>query len=53
MYRTFNCGIGMVVIVDQNDAADAIAQLVAAGETVWRIGTIEARIGDETQTRIS
>ncbi len=52
MYRTFNCGIGMVVIVDQNDAADAINQLVAAGETVWHIGTIEARTGDEAQTRI-
>ena len=52
MYRTFNCGIGMVVIVDQNDAADAINQLVAAGETVWPIGTIEARTGDESQTRI-
>ncbi|MEO6423605.1 MAG: phosphoribosylformylglycinamidine cyclo-ligase [Candidatus Nitrotoga sp.] len=52
MHRTFNCGIGMVVIVDQNDASAAITQLVAAGETVWRIGTIEARIGDESQTRI-
>ena len=42
MARTFNCGIGMVVIVSA-DAAEAIAgELTAAGETVQRIGTVEA-----------
>ncbi len=52
MYRTFNCGIGMVVIVDKNDAAAALKQLAAAGETVWAIGTIQARIGNEAQTQV-
>ncbi len=52
MYRTFNCGIGMVVIVDENDAAAALNQLKAAGETAWVIGTIQARQGDEAQTRV-
>ncbi len=42
MHRTFNCGIGMVVIVAAADAERAISQLSAAGETVWRIGAIEA-----------
>ncbi|WEK42625.1 MAG: phosphoribosylformylglycinamidine cyclo-ligase [Candidatus Sphingomonas colombiensis] len=42
MARTFNCGIGMVAIVAA-DAADAVtAELEAAGETVFRIGAIEA-----------
>jgi phosphoribosylformylglycinamidine cyclo-ligase len=42
MARTFNCGIGMAVVVDA-DAADAIAAaLEVAGETVFRIGAIEA-----------
>lgn len=42
MARTFNCGIGMVAVVSA-DKADAVAQaLEAAGETVHRIGTIEA-----------
>ncbi|MBI5658280.1 MAG: phosphoribosylformylglycinamidine cyclo-ligase [Nitrosomonadales bacterium] len=53
MYRTFNCGIGMAVIVDSNDAAAAIGQLEASGETAWNIGAIRARQGDEAQTRIT
>ena len=53
MYRTFNCGIGMVVVVDENDAAAAIKLLGAAGETVWDIGTIQVRRGDEPQTQVA
>jgi phosphoribosylformylglycinamidine cyclo-ligase len=53
MYRTFNCGIGMVVIVDSNDAEAAMANLRASGETVTRIGSIRARDGNEHQTQVS
>ncbi|MDD5299776.1 MAG: phosphoribosylformylglycinamidine cyclo-ligase [Gallionella sp.] len=52
MYRTFNCGIGMVVIVDKSDAGAALTQLNAAGETATLIGTIRARNGDEHQTQV-
>ena len=52
MYRTFNCGIGMVVIVAKSDADAALAQLNAAGETATIIGTIRARNGDEHQTQV-
>ena len=52
MYRTFNCGIGMVVIVNESNAAAALDQLKASGETVCVIGSIQARQGDEPQTRI-
>src|SRR5260221_369965 len=41
MHRVFNCGIGMVVVTSAADAARAIKQLRAAGETVYEIGTIE------------
>ena len=52
MHRVFNCGIGMVVIVSRENAAAAIEQLSAAGEQVWEIGHIRARIGDEAQTQV-
>ena len=52
MFRTFNCGIGMVVIVDAANADTAIKKLQASGETVSRIGTIRARNGDEHQTQV-
>jgi phosphoribosylformylglycinamidine cyclo-ligase len=42
MARTFNCGIGMAVVVSSDDVAAAIAALEAAGETVHRIGHIAA-----------
>jgi phosphoribosylformylglycinamidine cyclo-ligase len=40
--RTFNCGIGMVAIVSATDVDKVTAELEAAGETVHRIGHIEA-----------
>ena len=40
--RTFNCGIGMVAIVSETDVAEVTERLEAAGETVFRIGHIEA-----------
>jgi phosphoribosylformylglycinamidine cyclo-ligase len=53
MYRTFNCGIGMVVIVAKHDADAALAQLNAAGETATVIGVIRARQGSEAQTQVA
>jgi phosphoribosylformylglycinamidine cyclo-ligase len=52
MYRTFNCGIGMAVIVAAEDAETASKQLQASGETVYTIGEIRARQGDESQTQV-
>jgi phosphoribosylformylglycinamidine cyclo-ligase len=52
MFRTFNCGIGMVVIVAAQDADAAIKHLQAAGEAVSRIGVIRTRNGDEHQTQV-
>lgn len=38
MYRTFNCGLGMVLVVDADKAEQCIAELIALGEKAWRIG---------------
>jgi phosphoribosylformylglycinamidine cyclo-ligase len=50
MHRVFNCGIGMTVIVSKENADAAMAQLQAAGETVYRIGEIRAREAGQAQT---
>lgn len=44
MARTFNCGIGMVLAVGQDDAQRVTQELTAAGETVHRIGQIDAGV---------
>jgi phosphoribosylformylglycinamidine cyclo-ligase len=46
MLRTFNCGIGMVVVCDAARADVLAQQLTEAGERVYRIGSIEACDGD-------
>jgi phosphoribosylformylglycinamidine cyclo-ligase len=40
MHRTFNCGIGMVVVVAPADVDEALASLRASGETASVIGAI-------------
>jgi phosphoribosylformylglycinamidine cyclo-ligase len=42
MLRTFNCGLGMVAVVGQNDARDVAKLLSDAGECVHEVGVIEA-----------
>lgn len=45
MLKTFNCGIGMVLSIDPSRADDLAALLDAAGETVFRIGTVTQGAG--------
>ena len=46
MLRTFNCGVGMVVVVAQEDADSVTEVLTRQGETVVRLGFIEHRLAD-------
>ena len=50
MYRTFNCGIGMVVIVAKEYADAAESLLIEAGETVSVIGHIREQQAGEAPT---
>jgi len=50
MHRVFNCGIGMVIVVEAAQADAVAATLAAQGETVSRIGEIVARKDGEAQT---
>ncbi|MFC0819469.1 phosphoribosylformylglycinamidine cyclo-ligase [Moraxella marmotae] len=43
MYRTFNCGVGFILVVPANKAEQAISELTASGEQVWQIGEIVER----------
>jgi phosphoribosylformylglycinamidine cyclo-ligase len=46
MWRVFNCGIGMVLVVPREKAQAAIALLEREGERVYDIGTIEKSGGE-------
>ena len=47
MWRTFNCGIGFVLIVDQADRVGLDAALSALGLTHWAIGEVVTRAGGD------
>lgn len=55
MHRTFNCGIGMVVIVDSNDAEKTISAFNNAGETAWLLGQVDTNSSklDEGDSKVA
>lgn len=52
MYRTFNCGVGMICVVSRNDAEKAVEILNSCGEKSWIIGSIESTEKGEEQVII-
>lgn len=52
MYRTFNCGVGMIVVVSAENLQPALDFLNQAGETAWHLGEIQAAADDEAQVII-
>jgi len=46
MLRTFNCGIGMIVVVAEDKAAQVIQSLTEADEIVVPLGRLRARSSD-------
>ncbi|MFQ3209173.1 MAG: phosphoribosylformylglycinamidine cyclo-ligase [Colwellia sp.] len=47
MYRTFNCGVGMVIVVPADKVAQSIEILAAHGENAWHIGEIADKADGE------
>lgn len=47
MYRTFNCGVGLVVAVAQPNVQQTIDTLHAAGEKAWVLGEVQALEAEE------
>ncbi|MCE7029070.1 phosphoribosylformylglycinamidine cyclo-ligase [Jiella avicenniae] len=46
MLRTFNCGVGMIVVVAEADAASVAAMLQSAGESLVSLGRLVPRHGE-------
>ena len=43
MMRTFNNGLGLVMVVNEADTSEVLLRLKAMGETAYHIGTVESR----------
>ena len=52
MYRTFNCGVGMVIAVAADDAQQSLSLLQNQGEQAWVIGHIAAAAEGEEQVEL-
>ena len=53
MYRTFNCGVGMVIVVPADKIEQSIEILTAHGENAWHIGAINDKAEGEEQVIFS
>ncbi len=52
MYRTFNCGVGLIIIVPDNEKERAVEILNTQGENAWILGHIEEAGDGEAQVEI-
>jgi len=53
MLRTFNCGVGMVLVVPAAEADAAVQRLQQTGEQAWRIGEIVTADADAPRVRVA
>ena len=53
MYRTFNCGVGLIVALPKDQAEAAVALLQEEGENAWVIGEIAQAEANEEQVEIN
>lgn len=53
MYRTFNCGVGLLIAVSQADVEKTLSHLNACGEKAWLIGDIAPQAAGDAQVVIN
>ncbi|WNC67075.1 phosphoribosylformylglycinamidine cyclo-ligase [Thalassotalea nanhaiensis] len=53
MYRTFNCGVGMMIVVPADKVEQSLEILKAHGENAWHLGEIQTATDDEEQVVIN
>ncbi len=53
MYRTFNCGVGLILALPQGEVDNALTLLEKAGEKAWLLGHIETANANEAQVEIN
>ncbi|WP_415225444.1 phosphoribosylformylglycinamidine cyclo-ligase [Psychromonas sp.] len=53
MYRTFNCGVGLAIVVPDSEKEKAVEILTAQGENAWVLGHIENAADGESQVEIN
>jgi phosphoribosylformylglycinamidine cyclo-ligase len=51
MLRTFNCGVGLIVVTDAARASDVIAAFNAEGENAFVVGGLQSAEGSEPAVR--
>ncbi|UCF56953.1 MAG: phosphoribosylformylglycinamidine cyclo-ligase [Deltaproteobacteria bacterium] len=47
MMRTFNNGLGLVIVINEQDTGEVLLRLKAMGQTAYHIGSVEPRDGKE------
>ncbi|GAA5134308.1 phosphoribosylformylglycinamidine cyclo-ligase [Thalassotalea piscium] len=53
MYRTFNCGVGMILVVPADKVDQSLDILTKNGENAWHIGEIKPLAADQEQVIIN
>lgn len=53
LFRTFNCGVGMIICVASENTQQALELLEQAGEKAWVIGSVAARSDQQPQVILS
>ena len=52
MYRTFNCGVGMIIAVPASEKDNALDILQQAGENAFVVGSVAKAVGDEERVEL-